>query len=393
MGHDPRRPQRARRYKALAIVSLCALGLLACAKAETETSMASVLAPPVMVETATQRHVIDHIKATGELTAPARATIAAQVEGQVTEIRAREGVAVAKGDVLLVIDPERRKLEVANAEAQLAQAQAELAVASRNYERTKRLSKGNAASEARLDEDRTRESLARSARAGAEAQLGLARRALEDATVRAPFDGLLARRHVSVGEYLTQGTALYELVALDPIEVEFNLAEIDSSKVELGHPVDVVVAPYPDEHFSAKVSMISPTIDPHTRTLRVKAELPNTEGRLRPGLFAHVDLGVSERPGAITVNVDAVLQRADGSVVYRLVDGSRVERVRVKTGVRNIEWVEVHEGLAPGDVVVVRGQVRLEDGIAVTVRQADGSVPSPASVAARRDEREAERTP
>ena len=314
------------------VLLVCGLMVQACG-GEESASIAKVVRPPVMVAASEQRDVVDRIRATGQLTAKAEATIAAQVMGQVTEIQVSEGEAVEAGTVLLVIDPERRQLEVAAAKAQLAEAQAELAVATRNYQRTKRLSKGNVASEARLDEDRTRESLARSAATGAEARLGLVLRALEDSTVCAPFSGLIARRHVSVGEYLSIGSALFDLVALDPIEVEFNLAEIDSSKVELGHPVEISIAPYPDETFAATVSMISPTIDPRTRTLRVKAELPNPDGRIRPGLFAHTDLGVSERRGVIVVPNDAVVQRADGAVVFRLNDSGRVERLLVETGV------------------------------------------------------------
>jgi membrane fusion protein (multidrug efflux system) len=353
------------------VMLICGLILQACGQEDSAT-VAEVLRPPVMVVTSELRDVSDRLRATGQLMAKAEATIAAQVKGQVTEIRVKEGEAVEAGTVLLVIDPERRELEVASAQAQLAEAQAELAVAKRNYQRTKRLSKDNVASEARLDEDRTRESLARSAANGAEARLGLARRALEDSTVSAPFSGLIARRHVSVGEYLSIGAALFDLVALDPIEVEFNLAEVDSSKVALGHPVEISIAPYPDETFAATVSVISPTIDPRTRTLRVKAELPNPDGRIRPGLFAHTDLGVSERLGVIVVPDDAVVQRADGAVVFRLDDSGRAERRLVETGVQLDGWVEVSSGLSPGDVVVVRGQTRIDDGVAVSVRQADG---------------------
>jgi len=358
---------------------VCGLMLQACGQQES-ASVAEVLRPPVMVATSEQRDVVDRIRATGQLTAKAEATIAAQVKGQVTEIRVHEGEALESGAVLLVIDPGRRELEVTNAQAKLAEAQAELAVAKRNYQRTKRLSKGNVASEARLDEDRTRQSLARSVATGAEARLGLARRALEDSTVRAPFSGLIARRHVSVGEYLSIGSALFDLVALDPIEVEFTLAEIDSSKVAIGHPVKIRIAPYPDETFLATVSMISPTIDPRTRTLRVKAELPNPEGRIRPGLFAHVDLGVSERQGVIVVPDDAIVQRADGAVIFRLNDSGRVERVLVETGVNLEGWVEISSGLSPGDVVVVRGQARIDDGVLVSVRLADGRPSEPPPV-------------
>lgn len=371
---------RTSRWACLAKTSARALvvlvgvtGLMGC-EGEVPVVAAGALRPPVMVESVVRRDVFDRIAATGQLIAKAEATVAAQVAGLVTEILAREGVAVTANEALLVIDPERRQLEVDRSEAQLAEARAELSVASRNFGRTKRLSKGNVASEARLDEDRTRESMARSALTGAKARLGLARRALEDATVRAPFAGMIARRHVSVGEYLSVGSALFDLVALDPIEVEFTLAEIDSSKVGLGFPVEISLAPYPDEVFMATVSMISPTIDPRTRTLRVKAELPNPNGRIRPGLFARVDLGVSERLGAIVVPADAVVQRADGSVVFRVGEAGRVERVRVDTRAHGDGWIEIRSGLQPNEQVVVRGQSRLDDGIAVTIRRSDGQL-------------------
>jgi len=364
---------RRRRRAAIAVVGLAATGLVvACGGEEAAEPSADALRPPVMVVPSERRDVVDRIRATGQLIAQSEATIAAQVSGQVTEIDAEEGDAVEADAVLLVIDPERRRLELANAEARLEEARAELDVAQRSYQRTLRLSKGNVASEARVDEDRTRQSLARSAVAAAEAQVGLARRALADATVRAPFGGLVARRHVSAGEYLTVGAPLFELVALDPIEIEFSLSEIDSAKVAIDDPVTISLAPYPDEVFRAKVTMVSPTLDPRTRTLRVKAVLPNPEGRIRPGLFAHVDLGLSARPDAVVVPEDAIVQRADGSVLFRVGTDERAERVAVETGVMLDGWVEIREAVRAGDRIVVRGHQQLENGEPVSVRDAQG---------------------
>ncbi len=141
----------------------------------------------------------------------------------------------------------------------------------------------------------------------------------------------------------------------------------------------MTTAPFPDEIIRARVSMISPTIDPRTRTLRVRAELPNPDGRIRPGLFAHIDLGVDERPGVLMVPEDAVVQRADGAVIFRLVESDRVERLQIETGAYEAGWVEIKNLLRPSDLVVVRGQSRIEDGIYVAVRRADGQ---PADVAA-----------
>jgi membrane fusion protein (multidrug efflux system) len=209
----------------------------------------------------------------------------------------------------------------------------------------------------------------------AQARLGVAERALRDATVTAPFSGVVARRLIDVGEYVRPGQMLLELVALDPIEVEFHLSEADSSRVALGQPVAVTVAPYPDEEFEAKVSMISPTIDPTSRTLRVKAVLANPGVRLRPGLFARADLGVAHREGVPMIPEQAVLQRAEGPVVYVLASGSRVERRRLETGRHRDGDIEVVSGLSPGDWVATRGHTRLLDGAVVDAQDDDGRPP------------------
>jgi membrane fusion protein (multidrug efflux system) len=333
-----------------------------------------VSGPPVLVVPVLISDVEDRIEATGQLIAKARATVAAQVEGAVTVTAVEEGDPVEQGQTLLEVDPRRRELELAREEAQVAEARAQLAEATREVSRIGRLSMQNAASQSRLDEANTRESLTRSRLSGAEARLGLARRALDDATVKAPFSGLIARRHVSVGEYLTVGLPLFDIVALDPIEVEFTLAEVDSARVQIGRPVQITVAPYPERPFAGTVTMISPTIDPRTRTLRVKAELSNAEGLLRPGLFARADLGVSVRKGVTMVPDEAIVQRANGPMLYRLVAGNRVESLPVETGVMREGWVEVSGGLVAGDRVVARGQADLVEGIVVSVRSEDGRV-------------------
>ena len=125
--------------------------------------------------------------------------------------------------------------------------------------------------------------------------------------------------------------------------------------------------------FRAEVNVVSPTIDTNTRTRRVKALLPNPDGRLLPGTFARVDLGVSERSGVVMIPKEAILQRSDGSVLYRLVGEDRVERVQVQTGVHREDLVEVRGGVVAGDHVVVRGHTALIDGAAVSLRNADGS--------------------
>lgn len=354
-------------------LALALAALLACSHGAEENTIA---APPVTVEPAVAVDLEDRIEATGELVSPAHATIAAEVGGRVTALYLDEGAPAPGGARVLEIDPERRELELRAARAGSAEAQAARVEQERAAVRVRQLFEKNVASKAQLDTANTALELARSRAEAAAARLGEAERALRDAQVAAPFAGLIAQRWVSVGEFVQPGTRLFELVALDPLEVEFRVAEVDSSRVAVGQSVDVRVAPYPDEVFEAKVSLVAPTIDPVSRTLRVKAQLANPDGRLRPGLFARADLGVARRDDVLMVPEESVLQRSDGSVVFRWKDDGRVERRVIRTGVMKDGRVEVLSGLSSGDRVVTRGHTGLIDGSVVSVRSADGS-PAP----------------
>jgi membrane fusion protein (multidrug efflux system) len=330
-------------------------------------------APPVVIAQVEARDLEDRIEATGELVAKEHAEVASEVSGRITEILIDEGEAVEAAQVLLEVDPERRNLELANARAGLAEAEAALGEGGRDYRRASTLHERGIASDAALDQAETALALGRSRAEAARARVGVAERAVRDASVRAPFAGLIARRDVSRGEFVNVGQSLFELVALDPVEVEFHLAERDSARVAIGQEVRVTVAPFPAEIFEGVVTVVSPTIDPRTRTLRVKAEIDNGDGRLRPGLFARADLGIAVREAVLLVPEEAILLRSDGSVVFRRVEGNRVERVIVETGEHRGNQVEITRGLASGDQVVTRGQAGLVDDALVSPRNVDGS--------------------
>ena len=328
---------------------------------------------PVVVTPVSVRDVDERIEASGELRAKQHADVAAQVGGEITEINFEEGQAVAEGDVVMEIDPEKRKLELSRAQAGVEAARAALAESERELGRVKALAQTNVASQTRLDQAQTALQTATSGLQAARAELGVAERALRDASVRARFSGLMSRRDVSPGEFVREGQTLFELVSLDPIEVEFHLPEADAARVGLGMKIDVGVSPYPDEVFEATVHVVSPTIDRRTRTLRVRALIENADGRLRPGLFARANLGVARRQGVILVPEEAVQQRADGAVVFRVLDGNRVERRLVTLGTMREGEVEIRSGLAQGDHVVSRGHADLVDGSVVSPRHPDGS--------------------
>ncbi|MCA9511951.1 MAG: efflux RND transporter periplasmic adaptor subunit [Myxococcales bacterium] len=360
---------------ALALAATASL-LAACSADEAADTAAEgelVAVEPVVAIDFTER-----ITATGELRATNHADIAAEVDGRVTELLAEEGAAVAEGAALLELDPARRKLDLAAARARVAEERANEENQRREVARLRELRRNDIASTSALDRAETALRLAESRLAGAQAELGVAERALAEATVRAPFGGMVVMRKVSLGEYVQLGTPLVELVALDPIEVVFNVAEVDSARVAKGQMVRVEVAPFPDETFAATVDVVSPTIDPATRTLRVKARLENPDGRLRPGLFARADLGIADRRGVAVVSDQAVLQRTDGSVVFTVTPADmRAHRRLIEVGGFREGRIEVASGIGAGELVVVRGQSGLVDGqlvrFSVDSKTADGA--------------------
>jgi membrane fusion protein (multidrug efflux system) len=353
----------------LAVTLAALLAALGCGE---EAVQEQDLARPVVVVPVVVSALEERIEATGELDAKERAQVASEVDGVVTELAVDEGDRVEEGALLLAVDPEKRALAVANVRALLNDAQATLAEAEREAARVRKLHGSGIASDQALDKVETGLTRARSRLESVRAELGVAERALRDANVRAPFAGWIARRDVSRGEYVRPGQPLFELVALDPIEVEFSLAERDSARVAVGQQVAVRVSPYPEETFLGQVTVISPTLDPRTRTLRVKAQIANPDGRLRPGLFARADLGVARREGALLVPEEAVLQRADGEVVFTVTPDDKAHRVLVTTGMQKEGQVEIVTGLAAQDQVVVRGHSALVDGAPVARRSPDG---------------------
>ena len=357
----------------IAIVLAVAAALVACS-GEDEKAVALEL-QLVAVEPVVALDFTERILATGELRAPNHADIAAEVDGRVTELHVAEGTHVDAGTALLELDPVRRQLGVDAAKARVAETRAALQEARREVERRRVLRKSDIASIAAVEKAETEMRLTGSRLAAALAELGVAERSLSEATVRAPFAGMLVERKVSLGEYVQVGTPLVELVSLDPLDVVFSLAEVDSGRVEVGQRVMVTVAPYPDEEFEAIVDVVSPTIDPRSRTLRVKASLDNSRRRLRPGLFARADLGVAKRTGVPMIPDVAVLQRSDGSVVFVLdPDTSRVARRLIEIGGFQVGRVEVASGLRPGELVLTKGHPALVDG--VLVRLYESGVPA-----------------
>ncbi|HSH42781.1 MAG TPA: efflux RND transporter periplasmic adaptor subunit, partial [Arenicellales bacterium] len=210
--------------------------------------------------------------------------------------------------------------------------------------------------------------LARLESARAAEQLSQAR--LDKTDVAAPFAGILGLRRVSPGDYVTPGQDLVNLEDIDPIKVDFRIPERFLSSLAAGQTIRVRVDAFPDRAFDGEVYAIDPQIDPGGRSIAIRARIDNADRVLRPGLFARVRLIVAERPESLVVPEQAIVPRGEQRYVFRVVDDQAV-LTEVRLGQRQAGDVEVLDGLDDGDIVVTAGQLKIRDGSAVTVLDAE----------------------
>jgi len=206
---------------------------------------------------------------------------------------------------------------------------------------------------------------ARARVAAAEAVVDLARVNLERTRVRAPFDGALGARAVSPGDWVDSDVALVQIDAVDRLQLQFSLPEYAIALAQPGLAVTTRVAAYPDERFPGEVYFISPALDRESRQLALKAWVPNAEGRLRPGMFARVELETERTEQALLVPESAIAHDASGPYVWRVNPENRAERAAVELGTRREGQVVILSGLAVGDTIVTSGTHKIFEGVAV----------------------------
>ena len=233
--------------------------------------------------------------ATGEFIPLVSSELVARVTGRVAKVLVDEGARVAEGQPMLTLETAYLKLDVARAEAEAARAAAVLADAERDFGRKKELLAKESVAPAAFERSQAAFEGAKASRLGAQAGLDLAKQRLSDAVLGAPIDGVVLERRVDVGERLSEGTVTFVVVQTAPLKLRFRVPERYLGAAERGAKVRATVDPYPGETFDGTVSVVVPALDPASRTFAVEALFPNRDGRLRPGLFARVEL---ERPAA-----------------------------------------------------------------------------------------------
>jgi membrane fusion protein, multidrug efflux system len=312
--------------------------------------------PPAMpVETAAARSdtVVDAILATGQIEALQSIELRPDVEGRIVQILVREGSPVARGTPLFKIDDAELK-------AQVSQVRAERDLARQSLDRTRDLLQQKASSQAELER-------AEATMRSNEAQLQLLTVRLERTLVRAPFSGVMGQRSVSLGDYVTKDTKLAAIQTVSPQRASFQVPERYADQLKMGQQVSFRVAALPGRTFTGTVDFVDPVVQLPSRTITVKARVPNPKRELQSGMFIEARLATAVRPDAVVIPEDAILPLQGANFVWVVADGKATRR-QVELGVRTPGFVEVKSGVERADQVVVGGQERLAEGAPVQAK-------------------------
>jgi RND family efflux transporter MFP subunit len=228
------------------------------------------------------------LAATGELISPMRSQVAPKQPGRVAAVYVREGARVRAGQPLVAFETDYLRLDLRRAEAELARANAMESDAARDLDRKRELVASESVSRATFDRSRTAYESAVAARQAASAVVATIRQRLDDTILRAPFDGAVESRTVNVGERIGDGSA-FVIVQTSPLKLRFRLPEQYLGSVREGQVVNATTDAY-GTPFKARITTIGGVIDPATRTLMAEADVDNADGRLRPGMFARVNI-------------------------------------------------------------------------------------------------------
>jgi membrane fusion protein (multidrug efflux system) len=363
------RPTSFRFSSSSALALLAAFALAGChqpaaAEVDSKTGPAPI---SIAVAAAHQQSLDRTAEVQGALFPREHAVMSSEVEGRVAQVVADFGDKVTAGQVMLKINPREYELRVETAQAALDQARAKLANSTARYNRARTLKESESISAEQFDQIASQMRVDQADTESANEALAMARKKLGDTEIKAPFSGSVQKRMVSLGEYVSPGKEIYELIATDPIKLRCPMPERFVPLARVGMPVKLAIDADKGTSYTGKITRIAPALDESSRTLLIEAEVANPDGALKPGFFAHVtmDLGHDR---ALFVPTAAVLRYAGVSRVF-IVEQGMVRAREVTTGSVVGDQTEITGGLKEGDHVAVSNVDRLADGTAVTAKE------------------------
>ena len=348
-------------------------------------------AQPMRVDSAgvTRADIAEQLQIVGNLIGAASVEVAPKINGRLRQLDLRLGDPVTRGEEVARVEDDEIRQQVNQAEASyevaratVRQREADLVLAQTTRERSQSLFSRALVSRQELDDAEARYQ-------AANAQLDLARAQFDEAGARleelrinlentvmvSPVDGFIGRRYLDPGAYVTSNTAVLSVVDISLVRLVANLVERDLRLVEEGVRARIGVDAFPGESFEGRVARIAPVLDPATRTAEIEIEVPNTDFRLKPGMYARVSLDVGTKSQALVVPREAMVIRTSARGVFRVESGGgapTAQFVSLVTGLEDELHVEVIDGLSEGERVVTTGAAGLQHGDPILLADASG---------------------
>jgi RND family efflux transporter MFP subunit len=356
---------------AAALLSGCG-GNDARANTVASTAVADASLVPITVFTALKRDVPTVVRATGTFTPDESSDVAAPVSGQVLKTLVNVGDTVKADQPLLLLDDRDARLRLDQARASLERAEADAQHAKTDASRSRELFEKGFTTKSEYERLVNQDTGAAAAVAQARAQLASAQKAVDDATVRAPFAGHVTARPVAAGEYVTPAAKVATIVRIQPIKLELLVKEADAVKVRRGFPVRAEVSGYPGVLFAGSVSALNVAIDPNSRAMTIEATFPNADARVTPGMFGTAQIRLSTTDTAVFAPATAVLKIANADAIY-VIEGNRAQLRIVQLGEAQGGMIRIDAGLEAGAVVATNNLDKLADGAAVRLIDVSGA--------------------
>lgn len=338
--------------RSLLCAGLAIVGLRGPAQ-ESYAAEAGPMGVPVVIAEARLEPVERALEAVGSVRADESVILRPEIAGRIAALHFREGDRVRAGQLLIELNAEEQA-------AALAQMETQEALERQSLARVHEMHEKKLISEQLYDEAQARWKNATAQRERDRVRLARTR-------IAAPFAGVLGLRQVSVGDVVAPGQDLVNLEAIDQVKVDFNVPEKFAAQVQAGMKLDIGVDAWPSRRYEGTIQAIDPRVDEATRTLRLRARLPNPEHALKPGMFARVRLELGDQSNAVFVPEQALFSKGSQALVFRIENG-KAWSTPVKTGLRRPGSVEIVEGLRGGEQVVIEGLQKLRDGMSVNVQ-------------------------
>jgi membrane fusion protein (multidrug efflux system) len=329
-------------------------------------------AKPTPIKTGKVRHVQAHefVSVSGTVVSPdAPVPVAFLVPGKVIQVAPREGDYVEKGQLLAVIDPTDYTLSLQAASAQVGLAKVSLNRSKDEYARMKFLYESRSLAENDFEKFKAAWLSAKQQVDQAIANEKLAKKRLSDASLYAPAAGFISKRSIEPGQTASPGIPVFEIVKLDPVEINVGVPETDIHLVRLGQTAAVSIPALPTESFEGKVRIINVSADPNTRTYMTRIVVPNPAHILRVGMVAEARIQGDRMIDLMTLPAETILRDPQGATIVFVYypEQGRVYAKRVETGVVYGREIAIKSGLSGDEAVVFAGQEKLRDGTIVSL--------------------------